>query len=505
MVKNVKIPFFCRCRKYFLCYDKVMTVQLYNTLTKKIEPVPTHDNREVGIYACGITAYDYAHLGNLRRYVMDDVLVRVLRYDGYRVKLVQNVTDVGHLTSDADDGEDKLEKGARALGESVFATARKFEDYFYQVNERMGNLRPDVVVRASECIEQQLAIAQDLEKKGFAYFIPGEGLYFDTSKSPDYGELAGLQIDKLKEGARVDKIAGKRQPTDFAVWKLEKPGENRQMVWPSPWGERSFPGWHLECVAIGINNLGEQFEIHTGGIDHIPVHHTNEIAQAQAYSGKKPFVKTWVHHNFMLVDGKKMSKSLGNIYRLEDVEKRGFSPMALRYLFLTTHYQSEMNFTWEALAAAQKAYRHLVMDLARLSQEKPASMAEEEKINRSARFRDNFLAIIKNNLDVPQALASLSGIRKATLEDSERYDLIIELDNMLGLQLRQNVAKLLRAETEEKIVDPQAEKLLQERETARAAKNFERADQLRAQLESLGYQIRDTAIGVKLVKKDGNH
>lgn len=478
-----------------------MAVQLYNTLSRKIEPVPVRDKAEVGIYACGITAYDYAHLGNLRRYVMDDILVRVLRYDGYKVKLVQNVTDVGHLTSDGDEGEDKLEKGARATGESVFATARKFEDYFYQVNKRMGNLRPDLIVRASDCVAQQLAIAVDLEKKGFAYLIPGEGLYFDTSKSPNYGELAGLKVEKLKEGARVDKIAGKRNPTDFAVWKLEKPGENRQMVWPSPWGERSFPGWHLECVAIAINNLGEQFEIHTGGIDHIPVHHTNEIAQAQAHTGKSPFVKTWVHHNFMLVDGQKMSKSLGNVYRLEDIEAKGFSPMALRYLFLTTHYQSEMNFTWDALAAAQKAYRHLIMDLARLSQEKPPSMAEEEKINRSAKLREQFLEAAYNNLNIPQALVVFSEIRKATLEDGERYDLILELDNVLGLQLRQNVAKFLQTETYEEIIDPAAEKLLQERETARAQKNFARADQLRLQLEKLGYQIQDTTIGVKLVRK----
>ena len=414
-----------------------MTVKLYNTLTRQIEAVPFRGEGEIGLYACGITAYDYAHIGNLRRYVMDDLLVRTLRYDRYQVKWVQNVTDVGHLTSDADEGEDKLEKGARREQKSVYETARQFEDYFYAANDKIGNARPDVVARASDYIDKQLQIAIDLEKKGFAYLIPGDGLYFDTSKSENYGALAQLNLEQLQEGARVEKVAGKRNPTDFALWKLEKPGENRQMVWPSPWGERSFPGWHLECVAMSIDHLGKQFEIHTGGIDHIPVHHTNEIAQAEAWTGEKPFVKMWVHHNFMLVEGKKMSKSLGNIYRLEDIEAKGFSPMALRYLFMMTHYQKEMNFTWEALAGAQKAYDRLVMNLARLRGEVVKTMAVQDKIERANRLRDKFLSLVNNNLDFPQALAMLNEILKANMGDGERYDLVIELDNVMGLQLRQ--------------------------------------------------------------------
>ena len=484
-----------------------MTVKLYNTLTKSVEAVVVHHEREVGLYACGITAYDYAHLGNLRRYVMDDILIRTLRYDGYKVKFVQNVTDVGHLTSDADEGEDKLEKGARREQISVYDVARKFEAYFYQVNEEIGNLKPDVIGRATDYITEQLAIAIDLEKKGFAYLIPEDGLYFDTSKLADYGALAQLDVKKLKEGARVEKVAGKRNPTDFAIWKLEKAGENRQMVWPSPWGERSFPGWHVECVAISTKHLGDQFEIHPGGIDHIPVHHTNEIAQAEAYTGKKPFVKLWLHHNFMLVDGQKMSKSLGNIYRLEDIKEKGFSPLALRYLFLTTHYQKEMNFTWEGLAAAQKAYDRLVATLARFSLEKTASMVQEEEIRKIDEWRERFLELVNHNLQVPQALALLSEIFKANLGNGGRYDLVIELDHVLGLQLRQQVALFLQkksAEARNEDLTAEAEELLKERETARLNKDFTRADFLRQQLTDLGYQIQDTPAGAKLVKQNGN-
>ncbi len=485
-----------------------MTVKLYNTLTKKVETVTVRNNCEVGLYACGITAYDYAHLGNLRRYVMDDILIRTLRYDGYKVKFVQNVTDVGHLTSDADEGEDKLEKGARRDKISVYDVARKFETYFYQVNEEVGNLQPDIVGRATDYLTEQLEIAIDLEKKGFAYLIPDDGLYFDTSKLADYGALAQLDVEKLKEGARVEKVQGKRNPTDFAIWKLEKPGENRQMVWPSPWGERSFPGWHLECVAISTKHLGDQFEIHTGGIDHIPVHHANEIAQAEAYTGKKPFVKLWLHHNFMLVDGQKMSKSLGNIYRLEDIKAKGFSPLALRYLFLTTHYQKEMNFTWEGLAAAQKAYDRLVATLARFSLEKTASMVQEEEIRKINEWRERFLALVNNNLQVPQALALLSEIFKANLGNGGRYDLVIELDHVLGLQLRQQAALFLQkksAEAQNNDLTAEAEELLRERETARLNKDFARADFLRQQLTDLGYQIQDTPAGAKLVKQNGSH
>ena len=484
-----------------------MQLQLYNTLTKKQEMITGGDNKPLGFYACGITAYDYAHIGNLRRYVMDDVILRTLRYDGYQVKHVQNVTDDGHLTSDADTGEDKLEKGAKREQQSVTEIARKFEEYFYQASSEIGNRHPDVVTRATEYIDQQLKIAIALEEKGFAYLIPGDGLYFDTSKFADYGALAGHDLAKLKEGARIEKVAGKRNPTDFAVWKLEKPGENRQMVWPSPWGERSFPGWHLECVAMSIDQLGPSVDLHSGGVDHIPVHHTNEIAQAEAYTGVKPFVKVWIHHNFMRVDGKKMSKSLGNIYRLEDITAKGFSPMALRYLFLTSHYRSELNFTWESMAAADKAYQRLLANLILFDSEKEYSMATEDHMDKAEAYRLKFLTAINDDLDTPRALAIINEIFKSNLGRRERYDLVIELDNVLGLDLRRQ-AQLQKQKTQLEVTlqpDGEAQRLLAERETARANRDFARADYLRQRIESMGYQVIDSPDGARVKKKHDDH
>ncbi len=290
---------------------------------------------KIGLYACGFTVYDYTHLGHLRKYTMDDVLIRALRYGNaelgekigmnlapYEVTFVQNVTDVGHLASDADTGEDKLEKGAKKYGKSVWDIAHEFEEYFFKSMDLMGNLRPDVSCRATEHIEEQLNMVLELEKKGFTYVIENDGVYFDTSKFPEYGKMAGLHLDDQEEGARIGAVEGKRNPSDFALWKFERTGENRAMVWPSPWNERSFPGWHIECSAMAMKYLGEQFDIHTGGIDHIPVHHTNEIAQAEAVTGKQPFVNYWVHHNHLHINSEKMSKSLGNFYTIDDLKER---------------------------------------------------------------------------------------------------------------------------------------------------------------------------------------
>ncbi|MEX0895552.1 MAG: class I tRNA ligase family protein, partial [Patescibacteria group bacterium] len=298
-------------------------MKLYNTLSRTVEEFEPLTSGQVGLYACGLTVYDYTHLGHLRKYTLDDVLVRVLRQQGNQVKHVQNVTDVGHLTSDEDTGEDKLEKGAKKYGKTVWEIAREFEEYFWKSMDLMGNARPDVSCRATEHIEQQLAMVVALEKKGFAYAVENDGVYFDTSKFDSYGELARLNLEEQQAGSRVEQVVGKRNPSDFALWKFERPDENRAMVWPSPWHERSFPGWHIECSAMAVAYLGEQFDIHTGGIDHIPVHHTNEIAQSEAATGKHPFVKHWVHHNFLRIEGEKMSKSLENYFTIDDIVAGG--------------------------------------------------------------------------------------------------------------------------------------------------------------------------------------
>jgi cysteinyl-tRNA synthetase len=474
-------------------------MQLYNTLTRQVERVVPRENNKIGLYACGITAYDYAHIGNLRRYVMDDVLVRTLRYDGYQVNHVQNVTDVGHLVSDADDGEDKLELGAKKYGKSAWDIATYFEKYFFAACGKLNMLPPTHVARATAFIDQQIHLAKTLEDKGYAYIIPGEGLYFDTSKFPEYANFAGLKLTEQVEGARVSKIMGRRHPSDFALWKFEREGENREMNWSSPWSEKGFPGWHLECVAIARHFLGEQFDIHTGGIDHIPVHHTNEIAEAQCAFDKKPYVRYWVHHNHMLVDGQKMSKSLGNVYKIEDLIDQGFSPSALRYLYLTAHYQSELNFTLDNLRGVQKHLNDLVATLVRLKKTgQPSSLMQTEHMNKLNVYRQRFLAHLNDNLNTPQALTIVPEVLKTNLLSEDKYDLVLEFDEVLGLGLRQLVTLQLQkqAQGEARVAgDPEAAKLLQARQRAKADRDYVVADEIRTQLFTMGYQVVDTPDG----------
>lgn len=343
---------------------------------------------------------------------MDDVLVRVLRHSGNQVTHVMNITDVGHLVSDADTGEDKMEKAARREQRSAWEIARAYEEEFFEMFDLLGLNHPDVVPRATDHIAEQIQLVQQLEEKGFTYVIPGDGVYFDTSKDPQYGELARLDLEEQQAGARVD-AEGKKQASDFALWKFSPEGQQRQMEWDSPWG-KGFPGWHVECSAMSMKYLGEQFEIHTGGIDHIPVHHTNEIAQSENATGKRPFVKYWVHHNFLLVDGQKMSKSLGNFYTVSQVVEKGFSPMALKMLYLGANYRDELNFTWESLTAAQRGYEKLQRRVSTLLQEAGReSLAEVQEFDRAAasleqqNLYDQFVEALHNDLKTPIALAML--------------------------------------------------------------------------------------------------
>lgn len=482
-------------------------MKLYNTLTRQIDVVEPIQPPRVGLYACGLTVYDFTHLGHLRKYTMDDVLIRTLRRAGYQVTFVQNVTDVGHLTSDSDTGEDKLEKGARKYGKTAWDVAKEFEDYFWRSMDAMGNVRPDVSCRATEHIPEQLEMVKTLEAKGFAYVIDGDGVYFDTSKLDDYGKLALIDIEQLREGARVERVAGKRNPTDFALWKFERPGENRAMVWPSPWAERSFPGWHIECSAMSMKYLGEQFEIHTGGIDHINVHHTNEIAQAEAATGKKPFVKYWVHHNFLRVDGEKMSKSLGNFFTIDDIEKRGLSPRALRLLFLTTHYRSEMNFTWGNLEGMQKTWERLIRQVVQLKAETGRTTLSEEKLDQLNEYRQRFVTAMENDLDTPTAIAVMWEMLKSNIPSPDKYDLLIELDELMGLGLRQADSYLAEIEAKHHAQSVRVEELsaelqqvVQDRQTARANQDWAAADAARDTLLAAGYTIKDTPQGPVLTK-----
>lgn len=517
-----------------------MQLQVYNTLSKKIEQFEPFQNKSVGLYACGFTVYDYTHLGHLRKYTMDDVLVRALRYENkelaqklkttptanvlsttnhdakknvtlvaYKVTFVQNVTDVGHLASDADTGEDKLEKGAKKYGKSVWDIALEFENYFFRSMDLMGNIRPDVSCRATDHIQEQLDMVLELERKGFTYLIAGDGVYFDTSKFPEYGKMAGLHLETQEEGARIGLVEGKRNSADFALWKFERPGENRAMVWKSPWHERSFPGWHIECSAMSMKYLGEQVDIHTGGIDHIPVHHTNEIAQAEAATGKRPFVKYWVHHNFLKVNGEKMSKSLGNFYTIDDVLNRGFHPLALRLLFLTAHYRSEMNFTWENLGGqdgfggAQKAYEkllHRYMLLAK-EDEKEVSTLDPAALD----YARDFFEGISTDLNTAQAVSVMWNlIGDETVDAQSKKTLLLEFDAVLGLGLNQAeeiIAQILKSRSEKtEEVPAEVRQKIEEREAARKNKDFATADKIRDELLNMGWVIEDTAHGFVIRK-----
>lgn len=479
-------------------------MKLYNTLTRDFSEIKRADQsdakKEIGLYACGPTVYDYTHLGHLRKYALDDVLVRALRYEGIAVKHVQNITDVGHLSDDGDSGEDKLEKGAKKYGQSVWDVAHQFENYFWHSMDLMNVAKPDVSCRATDHIQEQLEMVKTLEKKGFTYVIEGDGVYFDTSKLDDYGKLARLKLDQLKEGARVDFVDGKRNPADFALWKFEREGENRAMVWPSPWHERSFPGWHIECSAMSMHYLGDQFEIHTGGIDHIPVHHTNEIAQAEATTGKKPFVKVWVHHNFLQVEGEKMSKSLGNIFTIDDVIKKGFAPMALRLLYLSGHYRSEMNFTWDNLAGSQKAWERLVKLVGEWKQELASQNQEggQELPKLSARaqkYLSDFSDQIADDLNTAQALATMWEVTKSDeLSSQDKLLLVYEFDQVLGLGLENVNVK----SAEEKSIPEEVKKLLLERQMARENHDWAESDRLRDKISELGFSVVDGQNGQTL-------
>jgi cysteinyl-tRNA synthetase len=479
-------------------------MNLYNSLSKKIEEIKVPTGQDLGLYACGPTVYDYTHLGHLRKYTLDDVLVRALRKDGFKVNHVQNITDVGHLSDDGDAGEDKLEKGAKKYGESVWDIAKRFENYFWHSMDLMGVAKPDTSCRATDHIEQQLEMVKTLEKKGFTYTIEGDGVYFDTSKLDDYGKLARLKLDDLKEGARVE-TKGKKNPTDFALWKFERKGENRAMVWDSPWHERSFPGWHIECSAMAMHYLGDQFEIHTGGIDHIPVHHTNEIAQAEASSGKSPFVKMWVHHNFLQIEGEKMSKSIGNVFNIDDVVERGFDPEALRLLFLTGHYRSEMNFTWNNLAGSQKAWNKLLKMVVNLRDKVKSNQvfSDKEKSEIATSYHSDFYSAINNDLNTSKALASMwDMVKDGRLTGREKLLLIFDFDSVLGLGLEEESLSqkasfigVNKAGVPAPILD-----LLEQRNQARKNKEWELSDNLRDAIKELGYKVTDGSSGQEAEK-----
>jgi cysteinyl-tRNA synthetase len=445
------------------------------------------------MYGCGPTVYNYAHIGNLRTYVFEDVLRRVLEYAGYEVCHVMNITDVGHLTDDADAGEDKMEKSARETGRSVWDIAEMYTGAFFHDTDRLNVRRPAFVCKATEPIPEMIALVSRLEERGFTYEAGGN-IYFSIDKFPDYGRLALLDTRDLRAGARVEVDANKRNPHDFVLWFTKSKFGNQSMVWDSPWG-RGYPGWHLECSAMSMKYLGERFDIHCGGIDHIPVHHTNEIAQSEAATGKKPWVKYWLHGEFLVMDRGRMSKSKGGFLTLDRLIEEGFGPLDYRYFCLGGHYRSQLKFSFDGLASAASARANLMERLSRLVLA-GGEPAPESLSGAAADFIKAFEEDIADDLNMPRALAQLwTMVKHQGIPDGEKLAAARRMDEVLGLDL-------LCARGEEAL-DAEIEGLIRQRLEARKAKDFSRADEIRDTLKARGILLEDGPGGTRWKRAAG--
>lgn len=468
-------------------------MKFYNTLTRKKEEFTTLDGtNKVRMYSCGPTVYSFAHIGNMRTYVFMDLLRRALQYEGYKVKGVMNVTDVGHLLSDGDDGEDKMQKAAKEQHKSPYEIAAFYSGVFFEDLKKLNIQKPEITPKATEHIDCMLDFVEKLVEKGYGYET-SDGIYFDISKANDYGKLSGAKLDEQKAGARVEVNDEKRHPADFALWK--KAPKEHIMQWDSPWG-KSYPGWHIECSAMSRKYLGDQFDIHTGGVDHIPIHHENEIAQSEALTGKIP-ARFWMHGEFMQVDGGKMSKSLGNTYTVSQLEERGYRPMDFRYMCLNAHYRKKLNFTFEVLDGAKTAYDRLLRAVA--AHKNGANDVKDEVI---AEYKKQFEDAICDDLNVPQALGVLWTMLK--LPASKKvYEAALDFDKVFGLSL--DKAEQVVAEEEAKNAQAEIPEnvavLAEKMQSARMQKDYAAADALRAEIDGLGYSVLNTKEGYTLKAK----
>lgn len=475
-------------------------MKLYDTLRREKQNLPTSlEKPQISMYSCGPTVYDDTHIGHMRRYVMDDVLKRTLMYFGYDVHHVMNITDVGHLTGDDDSGEDKLEKGAAKRGKTVWDVAAEYEEQFWHTMAALNVWKKEIeVLHATQSIKEMIEIIKKLEAKGYTYETK-EALYFDVMKFADYGKLSGQKLDEKKQAAREEVYVdtGKKHPADFALW-FKRVGRfaDHTMHWESPWDD-GFPGWHIECSAMSMKGLKtETIDIHTGGIDHIPVHHENEIAQSEAATGK-PFVRYWIHHAFLQVDGEKMSKSKGNFYTLKDIEEHEINPLSLRLFFMQAHYRKPLNFTWKAVKASNSSFeelRHIYHSL-------EESVGENRVDNRdnlsggALFFLEQFEGDIGNDLNITTAIGNLwYMLRGNDVPNTDKLYLLQIVDEVLGLRLDEAITSNL--EIPQVLVN-----LAEERQKSRKAKDFQKSDELRAQIEAKGYLIEDTPEGYTIKKK----
>lgn len=465
-------------------------MRLYNTATHQKDNFVPQDAARVTMYCCGPTVYNYAHIGNLRTYIFEDLLARTLRAR-YGLVHVMNVTDVGHLVSDADDGEDKMELGAAREGKSAWDIAKFYEEKFWQDYDALHCTRPNIISRATQHIEQMIALVKTLEEKGYTYRT-ADGIYYDTSKFARYDTLVGhARLSGLQGGARVEMSQEKRNPTDFALWKFSPKDKKRQMEWDSPWGV-GFPGWHIECSAMAMQYLGTTLDIHCGGIDHVTIHHTNEIAQSEAATGKK-YVNYWVHGEFLILRSGKMSKSGGTFVTLDVLKQKGYEPLAYRYFCLGAHYRTQLEFSYESMDSASKSLKNLRTLVRQIGQESSHQAQETEK---SRAWKEKFTAAMEDDLNAPKALAvTWEVVRSTELSAAEKWDFLQAAEQVLAIDL------FAQPQEQPAALPAKVEELLAQRLAARQAKDWQKADQLRDAIAQLGYLVKDTPQGQQTEKK----
>ena len=475
-----------------------MSLKLFNTMGKSLQEFKPIKEGFVGFYGCGPTVYNYAHIGNLRAYVFLDILDRTLTFLGYKIKHVMNITDIGHLTGDADDGEDKMLKTAQERHQSVMEIAQFYTDAFIKDIDRLNIRHPDVICRATEHVQEMIELIKKIEANGHTY-MAGGNLYYDTTTFADYGKLANLNLEELKAGAGNRGLdENKRNPTDFVLWFTKSKFENQALTWDSPWG-RGYPGWHIECSAMSMKYLGEQFDIHTGGIDHIPVHHTNEIAQSEGATGKK-WVNYWLHNEFLVEKNGKMSKSSGEFLTLQRLIHKGYEARDYRYFLLGAHYRSQVMFSWEAMDSAKNGRKALVNRAKKVLEAAGGRTADENSLSEKAKgYLDSFKADLENDLATPQALSRLQvAVKDNELKAEDALFLIKKMDSVLALDLLKEAESSGTPDAELNSTDPEAaqiEQLLLQRTQAKKDKDFALADKIRDDLAAKGIIIVDTPTG----------
>lgn len=463
-----------------------MQIYFYNTLTHKKEEFKPIESNEVKMYSCGPTVYSYAHIGNFRKYIFDDTLRRTLIYNGYKLKDVMNITDVGHLTSDADTGEDKMEKAAKKEGKNPYEIAEFYTKAFMTEYDSLNLLRPMVITKATENINEMIEMVKEIIDNGYAYET-SKGIYFDVSKLDKYPVLSNNKLSDQEAGARVDVDPEKRNPYDFAIW-IKAP-ENHLMKWDSPWG-KSYPGWHLECSTMGRRFLGEQFDIHTGGVDHIPVHHENEIAQCKGSFGKNP-ASFWMHCEHLLVDGGKMSKSLGNIYTVSQLNEMGYEPLAYKLFCFSSHYRNKLNFTFDGIKSAQVSLNRLRNGF--LMHQNGNEIIDQKILDD---YEEKFHSAINDDLNMPLAMGIVWDLVKEVKKSKQIAKLLLKFDNVLALDLI-NSSKYLKNDSD---VSEEIKKLIEERKIAKENKDWQKADEIRNRISEKGYTIKDTPEGTIVEK-----